>query len=116
MVTSHAWRCTTRLQRCQIVSRLPSPSLWTHGNRHLSTFVPTKPSTAGSSVTAAATVTATTAAAPIPNPLMNDRPIANMPSNAMITVSPANSTARPDVSIAVMTASSGSRPACSPWR
>ncbi len=79
-------------------------------------FVPTKPSTAGSSVTAAATVSATTAAAPMPSPLMNDSPIASMPSNAMITVSPAKSTARPDVSIAVTTASSGSRPACRPWR
>ena len=77
---------------------------------------PTKPSTAGSNVTAASTVTATTAAAPMPNPLMNDRPIASMPSNAMITVRPANNTARPDVSMAVITASSGSRPACRPWR
>ena len=67
-------------------------------------FVPTKPSTAGSSVTAGTTVTATTAAAPMPSPLMNDSPIASMPSNAMITVRPANSTARPDVSIAVITA------------
>ena len=65
-------------------------------------FVPTKPSTAGSSVTAAATVTATTAAAPMPKPLMKERPMANMPSSAMITVRPANSTARPDVSIAVI--------------
>ncbi len=79
-------------------------------------FVPTKPSTAGNKVTAAATVRATTAAAPIPRPLMNESPIASMPSNAMITVSPAKSTARPDVSIAVITASSGPRPAWSPWR
>src|SRR5436305_5675537 len=77
-------------------------------------FVPTKPSTAGRSVTAAATVTATTHAAPIPSPLMNDSRIASMPSNAMITVRPANSTARPEVSIAVVTASSGSRPALQP--
>ena len=51
---------------------------------------PSNPSIAGNNVTAAATVTATTAAAPIPRPLMNDRPIASMPSNAMITVRPAN--------------------------
>ena len=60
--------------------------------------------------------TATTAAAPMPSPLMNDRPMASMPSRAMITVRPANSTARPDVSTAVTTASSGSSPACRPWR
>ena len=79
-------------------------------------LVPTNPSTAGSSVTAASTVTATTAAALIPRPLMNESRMASIPTRAMITVSPANSTARPAVSTAVTTASSGVMPACRPWR
>ena len=49
-------------------------------------LVPTNPSTAGSRVTAASTVNATTAAEPMPSPLMNDRPMASMPTRAMITV------------------------------
>ena len=79
-------------------------------------LVPTKPSSAGSRVTAASTVTATTDAAPMPSPLMKASPIASMPSRAMMTVSPANTTARPAVSIAVTTAVSGSWPACRAWR
>ncbi len=79
-------------------------------------LVPTKPSTAGSRVTAASTVHATTAAEPMPRPLMNDRRMASMPTRAMITVRPAKSTARPEVSMAVTTASSGSRPDWSAWR
>ncbi len=83
------------------------------GSDHLSIVWPTKPSTAGSSVTAArhheqhrerrrrST-----------SPRMNDTPITNRPSSEMTTVPPANSTARPLVSIACTTAASGSTPSC----
>ena len=61
---------------------------------------------AGSNVSEATSVTNTTAAAPIPNPLTNSTPIVSMPSSEMITVMPANATARPDVSSAIAIESS----------
>ena len=71
-----------------------------------------KPSSAGSSVIDASIVTATVLAAPMPSPDTNARPINNMPSNDTTTVMPANTTARPAVSIAVNVASSKLCPAC----
>ena len=47
---------------------------------------------------------------------MIDMPITNSPSTAMMTVVPANSTARPAVSIAATTASLGVQPVCRPSR
>ena len=42
---------------------------------------------------------------------MNGRPSRNRPSSDSTTVDPANTTARPEVAIAVTTASSGADPA-----
>ena len=50
--------------------------------------------------------------APIAMPRMNDRPTRNRPSTEITTVPPANSTARPLVSIEWTTAVSGSMPSC----
>ena len=76
----------------------------------------TKPSSAGSSVTAAIIVTPTVTAAPIASPVMNDSPISSIPSSEIITVRPAKITARPAVSIAVRVACSGVLPASRPSR
>jgi hypothetical protein len=79
-------------------------------------LVPTKPSTAGSSVTAASIVIRTPIEMPTARPRIMSSPMVNMPITAMITVQPANRTARPAVSIARTVARSGSRPACKPSR
>ena len=50
------------------------------------------------------TVNSTAITAAIARPYMNDTPVANMPSSAIITVTPASRTARPEVSIAASTA------------
>lgn len=71
---------------------------------------PAKPSNAGNRVIDAIIVIATVVAAPIPRPEMNSRPINNMPSNEITTVTPANTTARPAVSIALTVASSNDWP------
>ena len=47
---------------------------------------------------------------------MNAIPIANIPSNEMITVQPANNVARPDVVSASTAASSALSPSCKPAR
>ncbi len=76
--------------------------------RHRVTSIrgPAKPSSAGNSVIDEIIVTATVVAAPMPSPEMNSRPINNMPSSETTTVTPANTTARPAVSIALTVASS----------
>ena len=66
---------------------------------------------AGSNVIDANRVTNTVAAAAIPRPAMNGRPISSMPSSDSTTVMPANTTARPAVSIAPIVACSGVAPA-----
>lgn len=60
-----------------------------------------KPSRAGSRVSEAIIVNATTTAAPMARPDTKLSCMINMPSNEMTTVVPANSTARPAVSIAI---------------
>ena len=50
-------------------------------------------------------VTATTRAAPTARPVMKVMPITSMPSIEITTVRPANSTARPAVSMAIATES-----------
>ncbi len=69
---------------------------------------PTNPSEAGSNVTAASTATITAEEVPSANPFKNDSPISSIPSNEIITVTPANTTARPAVSIASIVAANGS--------
>ena len=72
---------------------------------------PTKPSSAGSSVTDASIVVSTPIAMPMATPRMIDVFISSRPSTEITTVVPANSTARPAVSSACTTLRSGSSPA-----
>ncbi len=72
----------------------------------LSIRVPTQPSSAGSRVSEAAIIIATASAEAMATPCTNASPMSRSPSNAMITVMPANITARPLVSIAATTESS----------
>jgi hypothetical protein len=64
-------------------------------------FSPAKPSSAGSRVIDATTVTATVTDAVMPSPPMNPMPMNNMLSSEMTTVAPANVTERPAVSMAI---------------
>ena len=59
---------------------------------------------------------ATAIEAAIATPYRKLTPSANIPSIAMHTIIPANSTARPEVSIASTTASSPLSPRIRPWR
>ena len=68
------------------------------------------PSSAGISVSDASIVKSTDSAAPIAGPYRNEMPSSIMPSIAITTTMPANSTARPAVSSAVSVASRESRP------
>ena len=77
---------------------------------------PTSPSIAGSSVTAATTATSTAVEVPRAKPCRKLRPISSSPSSEIMTVQPANTTARPAVPIASMVAAWGSRPRCSAAR
>ena len=79
---------------------------------------PSTPSSAGSSVTAAATATRTANAAATPMTLRNGMPTTSSPSSAMMTVSPANTTAPPAVATDSAALSSGSCPRASwvRWR
>ena len=79
-------------------------------------FLPTKPSTAGSSVSDVAIVIATARIAPVASPLTNSMPMRYMPASEMITVQPAKKTALPDVDTALTTALCGSRSAWIPCR
>ena len=74
------------------------PSRSARRSRRRGTHLPSSPSSAGSSVSAASTVNATAIAAAIATPYRKLIPRANMPSIAMQTITPANSTARPEVS------------------
>lgn len=78
--------------------------------------MPSAPSSAGSSVTAAATVMTTVSAEATATPLRKVSRSVNMPSSAMHTVPPAKSTARPEVFSAVTAASSGLLPRRMPLR
>ncbi len=88
------------------------------GTRPPSTLVPAKPSTAGSSVMAMSTATATVAEAASPIWPRMGMPTTVSPASAMMTVSPANTTAEPAVPTAVAAASSGLAPLSSSerWR
>ena len=68
---------------------------------------PTKPSSAGSSVTDANIVVSTPIEMPMATPRIIDVFISSRPSTEMTTVVPANSTARPAVSSACTTAAFG---------
>ena len=87
-------------------SVVSSPARTARRSRRRGTRPPTAPNSAGSSVSAAITVNATTTAAATATPYRKLTPSANIPSIAITTIIPANSTARPEVSIASTTASS----------
>ena len=61
-------------------------------------------------------VHSTVTATPMPNPPTHPIPMSSRPSSDTTTVTPAKMTARPAVSIAVIVASRGERPAWSPSR
>ena len=65
---------------------------------------------AGSRVTAASTATATTTIAPIAIECAVLESIRNRPARAMMTVTPENATARPEVRIAAVRATSSDAP------
>ena len=116
IATGHGFRWTMRLQRAQKLFSVSVRRLRAPGRANRSIVRPTKPSTAGNSVIAAAMTNKTASDAPTANPRMNDTPMRKRPSSEMTTVPPANSTARPLVSIECTTASSGSAPSCNASR
>ncbi len=82
----------------------------------LSMRLPTSPSKAGSRVSEPTIISSTPITDASATPCTKLRPMRNSPISEMITVMPANSTARPLVSIASTTESSTSRPRRSPSR
>ena len=108
--TGIRWRATNRAQRspwvvvtCLRRNRIRPPC----------TRRPVKPRMAGSKVSAMRTAIATVAAAAMPIWARNGIPTTLSPASAMITVSPAKTTADPAVPAARPAASSGSRPIAS---
>ena len=95
----HGRRCRRRLQRYQTEAPPPAArARWGRPSRSM--LLPTNPRSAGSSVIEASIVVSTPIEMPTARPRIMARPMMNRPSTAMITVQPANSTARPAVSIA----------------
>ncbi len=85
-------------------------------SRRLRARMPMKDSRAGSRVTEAATVRTTVSEAAIATPPRKLSRRISMPSRAMHTVAPANTTARPVVATALVTASATGSPRLSPRR
>jgi hypothetical protein len=113
------FRCTSDAQPLQprdASSKLVSPRARAARWRRVSSRLPSRPLSAGSSVKAPITGNATAIAAPIAAPDRVLTPTVRTPSRAMHTVMPAKSTARPAVPAAVVTASSTLRPRRSPVR
>ncbi len=80
------------------------------GSRSRSIRVPTKPSSAGNSVTAEIMTMSTARMVTSAAPRIVDRPMPKRPSRLTTTVDPATSTARPAVSAIAITAPRGARP------
>ena len=102
-------RATNADQRCHPpASTAASGPLFLSERRslRLSTRNFWNPSSDGSNVSEAVIVIITVSAAEIPTPLRNENPSTSIPSNAIHTVNPANSTARPEVLIEEMIESS----------
>ncbi len=109
-------RCTPRAQRAArewsgSAGARPRP-----GTRRRSIRRPAKPSSAGSSVTLAASTTSTARLAKSATPYRYGRRMRNSPSIEMMTVEPAMTAERPAVLIASTVASSGDRPSASAVR
>ncbi len=103
----HGWRPTKRAQRAHIPSSAAGRARRRDGRP---TRLPTYASNAGSIVRLASMVSSTASADATASPSRKLRPSTTMPSSAMITVVPANSTARPAVSIATIVAGATSAP------
>ena len=115
IAAGHGRRWMSRLHRYQ----KPLPSGLTRpkpGTRQRSIRRPILLSIAGRSVSDAVMVSSTASDEATAGPYRNATPRANMPRSAITTVAPANSTARPEVSMALTTASSTSSPSRSPAR
>jgi hypothetical protein len=109
-------RWTTLAQRCHTPPLLGVPAAVRRRSRRLSVRIPRMPSRAGSRVIAASTVATTVVAEAMAMPFRKLMPSTSMPSRAITTVAPANSTARPEVSIALTTESSTVMPDLRPVR
>ena len=111
--TSAGRRRTHAVQRAHTgdsALSVKSPAFRRRRSRRPGTRPPRMPSSAGSSDSAASIVKATVTAAATATPYRKLTPRANIPSIAMQTIVPANSTARPEVSIASTAESSRDRP------
>ena len=111
----HGRRWTTRLH---LNHRLCSRGLGVVVRRieNRSMVRPANPRMAGSSVMDANMMMATVTDVPTAIPFTKSTPIRNRPSSEITTVVPANTTARPAVSMARTTACWGSKPSLRPWR
>ncbi len=119
MSTATRWRTTNRAQPAPAVlsgsaaERRATRPAWVPNSGirvNLATFVPAKPSIAGTSVNAISMATATEAAAARPMTVRNGMPTTLSPHSAMITVRAAKTTELPAVPIASGTDSSGVMP------
>ena len=115
MAAGHGRRCTTRLHRNHIVCSTGFGSLRRRTEKR-SMVRPANPSIAGSSVIDASITMATVTDVPTARPFTKSTPMRNRPRSEITTVMPANTTARPAVSIARTTACSGSSPSSRPCR
>ncbi len=116
--TPSATTAATRLSQRRVVTKRAQPAQKPRSRRGRRRSIrrPTKPSTAGTSVSASSTATTTVAAAARPISVRNGMPATTSPASAMTTVMPAVSTAEPAVPTAVATASPTSRPRSSSCR
>ncbi len=107
---------TPRTQRRPMVGRVEATGCALFQAREPSfgaSFAPARPSIAGTRVTAAAMAMKTATAAPTPMTERKGMPTTSSPSRAMITVTPAKTTALPAVPTAIAADSSGSSPRAS---
>ena len=112
----HGWCCTTRLHRYQTLRFAVVSAVALRRTEKRSIERPTKPRSAGTSVIDASMTTATVTDAPMARPITKSTPMMNRPSREMTTVVPANSTARPAVSMERTVAACGSIPSPRLWR
>ena len=110
--SGHGRLWTVRLQRRQAVSRGGAPLASRRRSRRpgRTTRSPQRESSAGRTVSDALSTSSTASTEAIASPYMKFTPVANIPSSAITTVVPASRIARPEVSIAPITASVTSAP------
>ena len=100
-----------KLWRETSLSALAALPLFRNGSERRFTLVPSRASTAGSSVSVEARATRTTRIAPMPMDWKNDAGTITSPISAITTVTPLKSTVRPAVAPAFTAASRLVRPA-----